>query len=90
MTFAQTTTSDGTLELTITVPWADVSKTFDHVKAEIAQKTEVPGFGRSLRIFDIWQALPVSAARPIDVRKTWPPFEASISSIKKKRYLCIL
>lgn len=44
MTVAQTTTADGTLELTMTVPWSDVAKTFEHVKTELAQKTEVAGF----------------------------------------------
>jgi len=36
--------SDGTIELTITVPWQDVQKSYDHVVAEIVQKTELSGF----------------------------------------------
>lgn len=44
MTVAQTTTTDGTLELTITVPWSHVHTTFDEVLADTAKKAEVPGF----------------------------------------------
>ncbi|KKR86476.1 hypothetical protein A2875_04155 [Candidatus Gottesmanbacteria bacterium RIFCSPHIGHO2_01_FULL_46_14] len=44
MIVAQTTTPDGTLELTMTVPWSDVQKTLDHVKSEAIGKTELPGF----------------------------------------------
>lgn len=44
MTVAQTTTDDSTLELTITVPWSDVSATFDAVVADTTKKAEVPGF----------------------------------------------
>ena len=36
--------SDGTIELTITIPWQDVQKSYDHVVAEIVQKTELSGF----------------------------------------------
>lgn len=44
MTIAQTTTSDGTLELTMTVPWRDVQATFDAVVVDTTKKAEVPGF----------------------------------------------
>ncbi len=44
MTVAQTTTDDGTLELTITVPWNDVQSTFDAVVSDTTKKTEIPGF----------------------------------------------
>ena len=44
MTVAQATTDDGTLELTITVPWNDVQSTFDAVVSDTTKKTEIPGF----------------------------------------------
>ena len=46
MTVAQTTTSDGTLELTMTVPWSDVQASFDAVVVETTKKVEVPGVRR--------------------------------------------
>lgn len=36
--------SDGTLELTITIPWTDVAKTYEDVVVEMVKKAELPGF----------------------------------------------
>ncbi len=36
--------ADGTIELTMTIPWEDVQKSYNHVVDEIVQKTEVSGF----------------------------------------------
>ncbi len=44
MNTAMQRTSDGTIELTITIPWEDVQKTYEHVIDEIVQKTELSGF----------------------------------------------
>lgn len=35
---------DGTIELTITIPWPEIEKTYEHVIAEIVERTELPGF----------------------------------------------
>ena len=35
---------DGSIELMITVPWADIEKTYEHVVSEIVERTELPGF----------------------------------------------
>ncbi len=35
---------DGTIELTITVPWADVEKAYEQAVDGIVEKTELPGF----------------------------------------------
>jgi len=44
MTSALNKLSDGTLELTITVPWSEISKQYEDVVASIVSKSEVPGF----------------------------------------------
>ncbi len=44
MTSAIQKQSDGTIELTITVPWADVSVMYVHVVDEMVQNAELPGF----------------------------------------------
>ncbi len=44
MTVAESTTTDGTLELTISVPWKDVELVFNRVTTETVQKTEIAGF----------------------------------------------
>src|SRR5689334_24044498 len=36
--------ADGTVELTITIPWADVAKTYEAVVVEMVKKAELPGF----------------------------------------------
>lgn len=36
--------SDGTIELTIAVPWDEIEKTYEHVVGKIVEKTELPGF----------------------------------------------
>ncbi len=36
--------TDGTIELIMTIPWADVEKTYEHVVREIVERTELPGF----------------------------------------------
>ena len=36
--------SDGTIELTITIPWADVAKTYEDVVVEMVKHAELPGF----------------------------------------------
>ena len=35
---------DGTIELLITIPWAEVAKTYEHVIEEMVQSAELPGF----------------------------------------------
>lgn len=35
---------DGTIDLTITIPWADVAKTYEKVVVDMVQKAELPGF----------------------------------------------
>ncbi len=35
---------DGTIELTITIPWADVAKTYEDVVRAMVDKAELPGF----------------------------------------------
>lgn len=35
---------DASLELTITIPWVDVSKTYEEVMEDMVKKAEVPGF----------------------------------------------
>lgn len=44
MTVAVNKLQNGTIELTITVPWEDVKKTYDHVVEEFVAETELPGF----------------------------------------------
>lgn len=44
MTNAIHKTDDGTIELTITIPWADIQKTYEVVVTETASHTEIPGF----------------------------------------------
>lgn len=44
MTSALHKTDDGTIELTITLPWSDIQKTFDSVVTETASSVEIPGF----------------------------------------------
>ena len=44
MTTALQKQSDGTIELTITISWIDVSKTYDHVVDEMVKSAELPGF----------------------------------------------
>ncbi len=44
MTTALQKHSDGTIELTITIPWPDVAKTYDHVVDEMVANAELPGF----------------------------------------------
>lgn len=43
--------SDGTIDLTITIPWADVATTYEKVVVDMVQKAELPGFrvGRAPR-----------------------------------------
>lgn len=36
--------SDGTIAVTITIPWTDVTKTYEHVVADMVKKAELPGF----------------------------------------------
>lgn len=36
--------SDGSIALTITIPWTDVAKTYEQVVVNMVQKTELPGF----------------------------------------------
>jgi FKBP-type peptidyl-prolyl cis-trans isomerase (trigger factor) len=36
--------ADNTIELTITIPWAEVTKTYEHVVEEMVQNAEVAGF----------------------------------------------
>lgn len=36
--------ADGTIELTITIPWTDVKKTYEEVKAKTISEIELPGF----------------------------------------------
>lgn len=36
--------NDGTIALTITIPWTDVSKTYENVVADMVKKAELPGF----------------------------------------------
>ncbi|MBI3385482.1 hypothetical protein HY031_00135 [Candidatus Gottesmanbacteria bacterium] len=36
--------TDGTIELTMTIPWADVSKTYEHLVNQTVQNAELPGF----------------------------------------------
>lgn len=36
--------TDGTLEITITIPWNDIKSTYDVVLTELASETEIPGF----------------------------------------------
>ncbi len=38
------TKEDGTIELTLSIPWADVSKMYDHVVEEAVENTELEGF----------------------------------------------
>lgn len=35
---------DGTIELTVTVPWADITKVYDHVVDHAVEHAELPGF----------------------------------------------
>ncbi len=35
---------DGTIDLTITIPWADIAKVYDDVVAEMVKEAEMPGF----------------------------------------------
>jgi len=35
---------DGTIELTVTIPWGEISKVYDHVIEEAVKTTELPGF----------------------------------------------
>src|SRR5258706_15102316 len=35
---------DGTIELTITIPWVDVTKTYEHVIEHMVEEAELPGF----------------------------------------------
>lgn len=44
MTTAHNKLADGTIELTITIPWVEVQKTYDHVVDEMVQTVELPGF----------------------------------------------
>lgn len=44
MTSTRTTQADGTIQLTITIPWADVAKTYEDVVVEMVKKAELPGF----------------------------------------------
>ncbi len=38
--------TDGTIELTITIPWPEIEKTYEHVVEEIVAQAELPGFRR--------------------------------------------
>lgn len=44
MTTAINRLQNGTIELTITVPWEDVKKTYEHVVNEFIEELELPGF----------------------------------------------
>ena len=44
MTSTKTARADGTIELTITIPWTDVGKTYEEVVAEMVKHAELPGF----------------------------------------------
>ena len=44
MTAALQRQSDGTIELTITIPWSDVAKMYAHVVDEMVVSAELPGF----------------------------------------------
>lgn len=44
MTSALNRLSDGTIELTLTIPWPDVAKTYEHAVEEAVKQTEVSGF----------------------------------------------
>lgn len=36
--------ADGTIDITITIPWAEVAKTYDTVVVEMVKRAELPGF----------------------------------------------
>jgi trigger factor len=44
MTNAISRQTDGTIDLTITIPWADVAKSYEDTIVEMVKKTELPGF----------------------------------------------
>lgn len=44
MTSTSTRQTDGTIALTITIPWADVAKTYENVVTEMVKTAELPGF----------------------------------------------
>lgn len=44
MNAAQQNLADGTIELTITVPWADIAKSYDQVVGDMVKASELPGF----------------------------------------------
>lgn len=44
MTVAVNRLANGTIELTITIPWSDVKTTYDRVVDEFAREAELPGF----------------------------------------------
>lgn len=44
MTASLNSLTDGTIELTITIPWADVAKTYDRVLDEAVKTAQMPGF----------------------------------------------
>lgn len=44
MTSTKQQLPDGTIELTITIPWADVGKTYEDVVVEMVKHAELPGF----------------------------------------------
>lgn len=45
--------TNGTLKLTITIPWADVSKTYDDIRKKTEEDIEVPGFRKGKAPKDI-------------------------------------
>lgn len=44
MTATKQTLADGTIELTVTIPWKDIAKTYDEVVKEMVKASELPGF----------------------------------------------
>lgn len=44
MTSTMQKLADGTIELTITIPWAEVGKTYESVVVDMVAKAELPGF----------------------------------------------
>ncbi len=44
MTIAVNKLANGTIELTITIPWSDIKSAYDSVVDDLAKETELPGF----------------------------------------------
>ncbi len=44
MTATKQTLADGTIELTVTIPWGDIAKTYEEVVKEMVKASELPGF----------------------------------------------